>query len=550
MYVINPDGTVSKTTPKPYKSPIGDPRKPRAIPTPANTNTPHVPKGNWARPPVGNPMGKALSRLIPYAGTALLAYDIYNLYNNWYTPSQRVPNPNGKFRLPDGHNWRKVPWSQDVPEGEWINDWSWGGADRRLGSSEINGEWSGIDYFSSRYLSSVSSEIGFWNFLPEPSLGLDIVGVSGYSFSDVVYKPAYRHLQEPDLPYTEPDYVPEEFPVPDAPLFPQIPPLPWQSPNEWPPLAPTPNPNMPRRTAPDPLPLHPPVTPPTVPLWPFPSPTPNPNPVPQPFPQPRPLPRPDGKPDPNPPVNPNPVPVPKPDPIPMPPNPPTGGTRWPDGRVPVLETELAPDKSPHPYPNWHENVPPESGEKERKRRLPPSKVLALGQGIMKTFGKYTEADDFIKAIYKALPWQIRRWRGRDGIWRDRHWTTDQRAGAIFQYNHLLNVAEAINNYMIDQANDSVIGKYGNMQSKQYGKVGTGLTGAHQGERQKQQVWDDVEKKWKRSQPLPVREYKRWVKSPEGNKWRLITDHRPARTIPWLRTKNDKGYTRYRKYDPK
>ena len=187
--------------------------------------------------------------------------------------------------------------------------------------------------------------------------------------------------------------------------------------------------------------------------------------------------------------------------------------------------------------------------KERKRRLPPSKVLALGQGMMKAFGKYTEADDFIKAIYKALPWQIRRWRGRDGIWRDRHWTTDQRAGAIFQYNDQLNVAEAINNYMSDQANDAVAGKYGNMQSKQYGKVGTGLTGAMQGDRQKQQVWDDAEKKWKRSQPLPVREFKRWVKAPNG-KWRLITDHRPARTIPWLRTKNDQGYTRYRKFDPK
>ena len=86
-------------------------------------------KGNW-HPPVGNPFGKAASRLVPFLGAGLLAYDVYNLYNEWYTPRQRVPNPTGRYALPAGHNWRKLAWSDDNPEGDWLLEDSFGGASK------------------------------------------------------------------------------------------------------------------------------------------------------------------------------------------------------------------------------------------------------------------------------------------------------------------------------------------------------------------------------------------------------------------------------------
>lgn len=552
MYVINPDGTVGKMPTKPYKLPIGNPNQPRAIPNAANTNIPKgLAKGGWT-PQAGSLWPKLLpklgSRMVPYLGQAMLAHDLYELGSDmaerWYQPQGETPNPGNPWRLPPGHNY--YPWvgTGTFDFGKYISSYaSWNVAEL------IEIEWI-LSHPPEPIMWPDGSYEHTFSFHTD-SFAPDITFKSTTWSSKVWASP--KSWPEPYRPpIQDPDYEPIGDPVPDWPLYPQPRPAPWEIPQEWQPYAPTPDPNNFPPSQPDPLPPHPDVIPPKWPIWPFPTPPPfpvpppNPNPKPNPFPQPRP----DENPDPSTP-NPNPVPIPNPTPLPEPA--PVRGRRrrgrrdrYPHGMIPVTEVEAGENLAPHPYPEWHKNEPPEKGTKERKRRVPQDKLYNFGQGLMKTFGKFTESDDFIRAVYKALPWQVRRWRGRDGIWRDRHWNSKDRLGAIWQYNHMINIAEAINNIMIDQANDSVVGKYGQMQAEQYGKVGMGLTGAHQGERQKQQLWDDVEKKWKRSQPMPVREFKRWVKSPNG-KWRLITDHRPATTIPWLRTKNNKGYTRYRNY---
>ena len=58
-------------------------------------------------------------------------------------------------------------------------------------------------------------------------------------------------------------------------------------------------------------------------------------------------------------------------------------------------------------------------------------------------GSYTEVDDTVAALYKGLPWKLRRWRGRDGVWRDRDITSVDRAKRLYQLLGQLDVQKGV-----------------------------------------------------------------------------------------------------------
>lgn len=527
----------------PYKLPIGNPNMPRAIPVGANTNTP-LPHPKWA--PKNAPLWPRLGKFVPYLGGALLAYEAYELYREWNRPMREVPNPNGKLKVNETDGWRWYgpgnTWSS--PEGDEMS----AGLYRQL--VVLSPPYNPPEPHEHPLGNTMA--VTFWNQQPNGVW----VNHSSYFYDDYKTFPLKPYPLKPiPLPYNEPMYEPEPYLIPTTvPMgVPSI--APWQLPHEWPVNAPSPDPNSVPRSPnvprqPDPLPRPFPEVRPDYPVWPFPTPNPLPHPKPNPKPKPEPFPQP--KPGENPGTNPNPEEVPISEPGPIPVSPP--GAHIPPS-LPALETEIKPEGSLHPYSSPHELRKPYSHEKERKKRLPQEAIYQLGLGMMRKFGKFTEADDWAKAVYKALPWRIRRWRGRDGIWRDRDANTITRLSRIYEYAHDINVSEAIKNIMVDNAIDKAGGKFGKSLAKATAKNGVGLTGPQTGEKMKQQIWDDAAKKWKRSQPVPQRTYRQWekvdqnklytdpngdIRSYTGRRWRLTDRVRPNTQIPWYQYQTDKG----------
>lgn len=261
-------------------------------------------------------------------------------------------------------------------------------------------------------------------------------------------------LPLPDLqipPWLDPNYLPILKPVP--PLLPPLralPPAttrpmgdpdPWQLPDLAPPPYAPPSyfprpaqyPDMPYIPAPEEVPIkgRPPVT------------------------------RPQEVPAINIPLNPGPIYQPSPRPRPQPGGQPGAGP----------EPGANPKPSPYPVPEWgiHGKNPPNARTRERKTRS-----AGLGGLLWRLVGNVTETYDAISAVYKALPWQLRRFKGRDGKWRDKAVTPQDRARAIWDFAGKASQSEwdafmfqAAKNVAWEQVQDYAIGKLASGRVKAY-----------------------------------------------------------------------------------
>lgn len=169
----------------------------------------------------------------------------------------------------------------------------------------------------------------------------------------------------------------------------------------------------------------------------------------------------------------------RPDPKPLP---------VPVGEIPTLE--VTPGAQPVPG-SIKQEVPPE-GEKEKKGSPLKGKYAA---GWVKTLeglgGGFTEMDDLVSAIYKSLPWQLRRWRGRDGVWRDRDHTTARRIQRIADNLGDVSVLDMVKNIMQNEAIDTIGGVIGELgkQAIDNNRYYRGLGGLQQGERFTKETWN-------------------------------------------------------------
>lgn len=193
-------------------------------------------------------------------------------------------------------------------------------------------------------------------------------------------------------------------------------------------------------------------------------------------------------------------------------------------------------------PDHHEIRQPLKNEREKKKRLTPGQTAAW---LMAIGGGFTEMDDFIAAVYKGLPWQLRRWRGRDGVWRDRDHRTDRRLQRLYQEVGSLSINTAIKEVIKDQFSDAAYGKAGNQikQSVQAaGKKGLywGATGLQRGSNLHKKNWADLYQKLKADAAKlnPARFYRVKQRDPKTGEWRLVIKERPMTQIPWYRQESN------------
>lgn len=251
--------------------------------------------------------------------------------------------------------------------------------------------------------------------------------------------------------------------------------------------------------------------------------------APPPYPATPPLTRPRDEPYPQPDPYPRPQPSPRPAPTPSP---------APGAVAPIPAIEWGTDSGIKP--GWHEQRPPREDEREKKKRLKPGVgtqwLFLLKQGV----GKYTEIDDTLSALYKGLPWHLRRWRGRDGVWRDRDITSVDRAKRLYQLLGELDVNKAIEEVIKQELTDLAFGTAGNILKKRAKELGdeglwTGNTGFQTGGSLRQDNWDEVYEKLKKeaAKKQKLRQYTVKEMSPDGT-YRLVRKTRPVTQIPWFK----------------
>lgn len=197
-----------------------------------------------------------------------------------------------------------------------------------------------------------------------------------------------------------------------------------------------------------------------------------------------------------------------------------------------------------PRPGLHERRPPEKGEKEKKTELRGSASKNWLEGMEKLISGITEMDDFVSAVYKGLPWQLRRWKGRDGVWRDRDIRTDTRLQRLYGELGSLNIKTAIKEVIKENAVDyagAFIGKLNNkaLKNNQYYR---GKTGLQFGGRLTKDAWkklkDDLALGAAKAQPDKY--HYRWVMDKDGLYYRKRVLQQ-KQMIPWLQRIGRKTY---------
>lgn len=294
-------------------------------------------------------------------------------------------------------------------------------------------------------------------FLPNPAYDfVEVTDIYNYDTEqdpETFWKPGLVAapgplLQAPSA-WLDPNNLPIFQPVP--PLRPLPPMLP--QPNWWRPPG-DPSPIVPDGPWPTPInPIYPPL-----PGEAWPSPADTPSVAPAPWQPPKAVPSPWQPPLVPKPVEPLPRPRPRPWPAPELPLPPV--PRVPDFPVrpwerPVWELDATPDPRapvPRPVPGSHATRPPKRGDKEAKKRSPAAGLLWWAANAA------TEATDYVKAAYNALPWQVRRFKGRDGKWRDKDITPQDRLWRIHRHIEQLDVYEFAKNVALNNAQDLALGK--------------------------------------------------------------------------------------------
>jgi hypothetical protein len=165
---------------------------------------------------------------------------------------------------------------------------------------------------------------------------------------------------------------------------------------------------------------------------------PRPTPRPRPSPYPSPGPRPDGQP-----VS-RPVPVEPPAP----------------GNLPSIDIGIEPGKLPSVNSNGqHARRPPRKGEKEKKGGANHGLYAALSSpgGILAIAGAITEANDMLKALYESLPVRVRRWKGRDGKWRNTAITPQDMVKELYKHADQIDIDKFQMNFLKNEIGDAVLG---------------------------------------------------------------------------------------------
>lgn len=221
---------------------------------------------------------------------------------------------------------------------------------------------------------------------------------------------------------------------------------------------------------------------------------------------------------------------------------------------PAIEIDFKPRERPDPKPpGEHPREPPGPGTKEKKGTIGGGLAGKWLQGLDKIINTYTESDDFIAAVYKALPWEIRRWRGRDGVWRDRDIGSQQRLERIYANLGKLSLSKAIKEVAENHGTDAAYGGIGKAMGGAIGKAAgtgyySGLRGLQAGgAKQREITWEALYEELAKAaadRKAKTRTYTKWTKGKDG-KWTVkeITV-KDRTTIPWMRQKTLK--VRYRK----
>lgn len=134
-------------------------------------------------------------------------------------------------------------------------------------------------------------------------------------------------------------------------------------------------------------------------------------------------------------------------------------TRTPPYVVPKTPTAtvVVPPNGPgrvDTVPKDHVVMPPGRNVKEKKGTFPQG---VIGR-VVKRLGQINEGCEVVDAIYKTLPWQRRRWKGRDGKWRDQETQCAARAVAILMNFDALSVKAVVQAVLANEAEDRIIGK--------------------------------------------------------------------------------------------
>lgn len=391
------------------------------------------------------------------------------------------------------------PGGYAVPDG-WIKCWDFGGPKEKMsgptlswaetcsltaGDVLLGGQVPSGDYGDEIHIPAHPWELAIW------------FGPSEASGTRMQYTEKWRY---PDKPGMEPEqwwrFVPETWTVPEfIPLNP-----PWYIP--W-------------IGQPEPFPIPYPVYPGTPPM-----PSYDPEGDPHPFPLGRPEPNPNGDADDV--VRPRPF------------------------DIPSINLPVDVDAPPAPpVPGIHVPEPPDPDEREGKKRIKGNKAAWwLARLAEKGINSFTETDDVVSAIYKALPWKLRRWRGRDGVWRDRDINTASRLARIHELFGDLNIGDAITNVIQNEASDEAWGKLGQMfkrRAQELGDAGlwAGFRGFQAGENNKKYVWDELYKRLaeEAAKKQGQRYYFTREYDPATKQWYKKRHVRPMTQIPWLRTQS-------------
>ena len=238
------------------------------------------------------------------------------------------------------------------------------------------------------------------------------------------------------------------------------------------------------------------------------------------------------------------VPLPAIDPIPASPPWPRLPVVYPPGRH-VPSIDLTPDGVKI---GWHEKRPPRRNEREKKKRLGSKNAAAWVSKLQGWIGGFTESDDFMSALYKGLHWKVRRWRGRDGVWRDRDITSFTRAKRLGSQIGDLSIEKAITEIVKENATDWAYGKTSKKIIDNFKESGLqfphGLTSRRYGG-----SWEEVYEMLRKQQGAkinPVRYIYKNEYDPVTRTWQRTKTLRNDRTtIPWYRQKSDFKRRAYR-----
>jgi len=252
--------------------------------------------------------------------------------------------------------------------------------------------------------------------------------------------------------------------------------------------------------------------------------------APMPYPEAPPLSRPDARP--------------APDPAPQAYSPPLSMP----GRTPAIE--LGPNG--RFSTGTHFQRPPGRNERERKKRLTGVQARAWLKLMEATGGSLMEKDDVIAAMYKGLPWKLRRWKGRDGVWRDRDATTTTRLSRLFSNLGSLDVGTALSEVAKNELGDAIYGRLGKAlkdRTQQLADQGlwSGSRGVGQGT-PLENSWDETYKRLKAEAAArdPARWYRTKEFDAENGQWVRRWRQRPVMSVPWYRFRSlyDRRLTNY------